>query len=163
MSRWFFSLVLPAVLIAASSGCQRGEEFIFAPVSGTVTRNGVPLSGVRVIFYADPDAGTHGPRAIGRTNAQGQYHLHSDAGDDGAVLGRHRVCVLESADFARFVQQRYEKDPAKIEKLAGKVAGPGLSTAGSATRLPSDCSSIADTPLRADVHPGPQTIDLVVP
>jgi hypothetical protein len=162
MRRSTFSLVLPAVLVAASCGCQREPAFEYAPVSGKVTKNGAPLSGVRVIFYADPEAGTRGPRAFARTNAAGEYHLHTDAGKDGAVLGTHRVCLMEGGNIAAFVKQRFERDPARLEKLAAKVPQTDLQSSDEGA-VPYSYTQVAETPLRAEVHPGGQTIDFHVP
>jgi hypothetical protein len=162
MSRLAFGLVMSAVLVAASAGCQREPAFEYAPVSGKVIKNGVPLSGVRVIFYADHEAGTLGPRAFARTNEAGEYRLHTDSGTVGAVLGKHRVCLMESANIQLFVRQRFEKDPAKLGKLADK-APPAAPEPAAAGRLPAAYASAAQTPLRAEVHAGDQTIDFVVP
>jgi hypothetical protein len=162
MSRSAFSLVLSAVLAAASCGCQREPTFEFAPVSGKVTRNGAPVTGIRVIFYADPDFGTTGPRAMARTNDAGEYQLHTDSGTEGAVLGKHRVCLVESASLETFVKQRFGKDPAKVEQLAAKV-GPPAPAASPAGRVPAEYTRVGQTPLRAEVHAGSQTIDFVVP
>jgi hypothetical protein len=161
MSRSAFALALSAVLAAASCGCQREPSFEYAPVSGKVTKNGVPLGGVRVIFYADPESDTRGPRALARTNEAGEYQLHTDSGTEGAVLGKHRVCLLESANLETFVKQRFGKDPAKVEQLAGKA--PPTAAPTSSGRLPVEYGRVGQTPLRAEVHAGSQTIDFVVP
>jgi hypothetical protein len=161
MRRSTFTLVLPAVLVAASCGCQREPTFEYGAVSGKVTKNGAPLPGIRIVFYADLESGTRGPRAFARTDAAGEYHLRTDAGKDGAVLGTHRVCLTESGKAPAFIAQRFAKDPGKLEKLAAKFP-QGDSQSTGAESVPYSYSQIAETPLRATVHPGSQTIDFQV-
>src|SRR5581483_8268674 len=86
-------LLLLSALAVTASGC--GPKFTYVPVEGTVTKNGRPLANVEVVFLADPDAATEGPRATGRTDEAGHYRLRTDHGDDGAVAGTHRVLVLD--------------------------------------------------------------------
>jgi hypothetical protein len=162
MRRSTFNVVLSAVLAAASCGCQREPTFEYAPVSGKVTKNGAPLAGIRVMFYADHEAGTRGPRALGRTNAAGEYQLTTDAGVSGAVVGTHRVCLLPpSRGIQRFVESRSEKDAAQFEKVLGKL--PKGEGAGQEGPVPAEFSDMAKTPLHAAVHSGSQTIDFEVP
>ena len=82
-------------LAVTAAGCGRAE-FTFYPVEGTVTKGGRPLHNVKVVFLADPDVGTVGPRASGRTDESGHYRLRTDKGNEGAVAGRHRVLVLDN-------------------------------------------------------------------
>ena|SRR5579883_2884280 len=151
------SLVTALALAAALSGCQREPEFVFAPVTGTVTKNGAPLPGVRVIFYPDADADTRGPRSLAVTDAAGHYQLRTDTGVDGAAVGNHRVCLLEPHDLTRVVQQRFAKQPGAAKDLADKL------TPADAPRLPPAYGSVGQTPLRAEVRAGSQSIDFTVP
>ncbi len=68
-------------------GCGGGGAAT-APVSGTVTLDGQPLSSVMVSFM--PNGG--GPAASALTDASGKYSLVT-AGKKGAVLGKHTVKV----------------------------------------------------------------------
>src|SRR5262245_22782262 len=83
------------LLTAAAGGCQRGPTWNIAPVEGTVTKDGRPLANIEVVFLVDADAGTQGPRASGTTDKAGHYHLRSHNGDDGALVGKHRVLVTD--------------------------------------------------------------------
>src|SRR5260370_38634406 len=74
-------------LVATASVC--GPKFTFVPVEGTVTKNGRPLANVEVVFLADPDTDTLGPRATGRTDKAGRYRMRTGRGDDGAGPGTH--------------------------------------------------------------------------
>jgi hypothetical protein len=48
-----------------------------------------------VTFWADREAGTQGPRTQAVTDDSGHYRLRTDNGDAGAVVGKHRVCILD--------------------------------------------------------------------
>src|SRR5262245_27835102 len=110
-------LLVPA---AAGGGCQRGSMWNLAPVEGTVTKGGRPLADIRVVFWADVEAGTQGPGTFGVTDAAGHYTLRTHAGDAGAAVGRYRVCLhvpqrgedLFSEDLSPRANQPKDKPPA---------------------------------------------------
>src|SRR5262249_18469088 len=85
-----------SALPAAAEGCQRGPTWSLAPVEGTVTKDGHPLRGVQIVFLPDADADTQGPGASGVTDEAGHYRLRNHNGDDGTVVGKHRVVILDS-------------------------------------------------------------------
>ena len=62
-------------------------------VTGVVTYNGSPLSGVSVNFT--PDSGRP---ANGKTDASGRYVLSTFGVDDGAMIGSHRVHIAAASD-----------------------------------------------------------------
>jgi hypothetical protein len=135
-----------AALAAAAGGCRRGPTWNLAPVEGTVSKGGRPLASVRLVFLAD--AGTVGPRAAGITDDAGHYRLRTDHGEDGAVVGKHRVVILE-AERLPSAQARRRDGP--LKKAADGPLGPP------------QYRRFDQTPLRAEVHPGPQTLDFDIP
>jgi hypothetical protein len=137
-------------LAAAVGGCQRGPTWNLASVEGTITKDGRPLANIQVIFLTDLDAGTQGPRASGITDAAGHYELRTDAGDRGAAIGRYRVCILTPLPTARGRQANRPKE--------NEVEPP----ASEAVQLPPAYRRFAETPLRVEVRPGQQVIDLEV-
>jgi hypothetical protein len=141
-------LFVPGV---AAGGCQRGPTWNLAPVEGTVTQDGRPLANLRVVFLADAEAGTQAPRACGTTDAAGHYELRTDAGDHGAAIGRHRVCL----DVAPRRENLFPR--AKLPK-DGVAEPPAPDT----VQLPPAYCNFAETPLRVEVHSGTQVIDLEV-
>jgi hypothetical protein len=166
-------------LTAAAGGCQRGPTWNLAPVEGTVTKDGHPLPGIEVTFLADLDAGTEGPLAKGTTDEAGHYRLRTDNGDDGAVVGKHRVVLHNlklptkqvSGDVRR--RPRKEKDKHLQEELRKKETArqsleiakrmeEELRKATGAPRVPPSYGSFNDTPLRVEVRPEAQVIDLDV-
>ena len=59
------------VLFAAAGGCQRRSTWDLASVEGTITKDGRPLSDIQVVFLADSDTDTKGPRSTGITDDAG--------------------------------------------------------------------------------------------
>src|SRR5262245_52264679 len=82
-------------LTAAVEGCQRGPTWNLAPVEGTLTKNGQPLPHMEVTFYPDLDAGVEGPRSTAVTDEAGHYRLRTHNGDEGAIVGKHRVVLRD--------------------------------------------------------------------
>jgi hypothetical protein len=152
------TVALLAALAVASAGC-RGEPPI-APVEGTVTKEGKPLAGVIVEFYPDPDFATGGPRSASElTDVAGHYRLRTDHGDNGAAVGRYRVCVLDTRALGAALHRllRRDKDRSRLPKeLTDKLPAPA------AARLKPSFGRLNETPLRAEVRPDSQVIDLVV-
>ena len=138
-------------LAVADGGCQRGPTWSLNPVEGTVTKGGRPLANIRVVFLADPDAGTQGPRASGITDETGHYELRTDTGDRGAVVGRYRICL--------HIPPRREAPSSRANRPKDWAVKP---PASEAVQLPPAYSSCAETPLRVEVHSGAQVIDLKV-
>lgn len=118
------------------------EAASFGQVQGAVTLDGRPLGTVEVAFLPDPNLGTRGATANCYTDDQGRYTLRTEKENrDGAVVGHHRVVINDIA----------------------ALPGPGVSPRAngqSQNRVPPDYSDPFRTPLRAEVRPGQQTINL---
>lgn len=142
-ARPYWAVLLLAV---AAGGCSR--SITFAPVEGVVTKDGRPVAKVEVIFFADGD--TVGPRASGWTDDAGHYQLRADLGQEGAPVGRHRVCLLDRSTPPQPFGE--EKKGTEDEK---KPPSP------KALRFPPEYSDLVQTPLRdVEVKPGPNTFDI---
>jgi hypothetical protein len=142
----------------AGGGCQRGPTWNLAPVEGTITKDGRPLHGIEVVFL--PDADTVGPRSSGITGEAGHYRLRTDGGEDGAAVGSHRVCIHDT-----------HRGPLSLGRLPKKAANakevpkegmPLQKAASVSARVPPSYGRPHETPLRVEVHPGQQVIDLEV-
>lgn len=92
------------LLLAASVGCGGGGEAPayaekLVPATGRVTLNGEPLSRVMVAFR--PAEGSEGEVAIGITEEDGKYSLHTPTAGrtaeefQGAVPGEYRVTITK--------------------------------------------------------------------
>ncbi|OWK39719.1 hypothetical protein [Fimbriiglobus ruber] len=152
------------VAAAACGGCGRAPEF--APVEGTVTQGGRPLTKVEVTFYADGD--TRGPMTTGWTDDQGRYRVRTESGIEGAVVGRYRVCVH---DRSQFPSRPAAAIPAATPE-ALKKASPGLvkqlapadgKKPAVSPRIPVAYGRITETPLRAEVVAGGSRVDIQIP
>jgi hypothetical protein len=110
------------VFLGALAGCTSSSV---APVSGQVTLDGKPLSGVHISFQpiAKPGDNNPGGGSYAMTDAQGRYTLLLVHGEQpGAMVGKHRVeitaktVVPDNVDLARrptpkvFVPAKYSQN-----------------------------------------------------
>lgn len=127
------------IVLLLTSGCQssppRGE------VEGVITLDDVPLDGVQVTFV--PVAGDNpGVRTCGFTDDEGTYSLMDDHGKTGTVIGAHKVTVTDPRSFRNPLateEDRRRPEPSRVPRLY---------------------TAISTTPLRVEVEPGSQTVDL---
>jgi hypothetical protein len=151
-------------LAAASGGCQGGPTWNLAPVEGTVTKDGRPLAHVQVCFLTDLDSGMQGLRSSGTTDAAGHYRLRTDNGNEGAVVGKHRIVIRDlkavmkqTSRASRGPQQKGALPPEVAKRLEEQ-----MKTAAESPRVPPSYGRFNETPLRIEVQLGPQVIDLEV-
>jgi hypothetical protein len=96
----------------------------YAPVSGKVTLNGQPLANAYVSFQPIAKEGSveAGPGSSATTDAQGRFTLKLTTGENGAVVGKHRVIISQvvskndPADDARPTRG----GPPQMEKLPAR-------------------------------------------
>jgi hypothetical protein len=83
------------LLVSLALGGCGGHDYPIAPVEGTITLDGEPLADAQVGFepVRKEKQTTAGFGSYGQTDAQGHYRLESVHGDDGAVVGEHRVSI----------------------------------------------------------------------
>jgi hypothetical protein len=139
---WRPCVLLFALVLLAAAGCGSGPQF--TEVSGVVKLDGKPMPDALVEFLPDPDKSTHGPRASGKTDAEGRFRLVRDDQQDGAVVGFHRVLIQDARTFP----------PTRREIAAGK------SSVMPPSRISTRYATATDTPLRQEVKAGQQTITL---
>jgi hypothetical protein len=118
-----------------------------AEVQGTVKLNGTPLSDIEVYFIPDGQKGTRGPRAAAVTDPEGRFRLDLGTLGQGALIGHHRVVLVDRLALAPVPDERVEK---------ARSRGPQPS------RIPEKYMTATSTPLRAEVHAYSQTIDLEI-
>lgn len=75
------------------TGCGGGEQLEVAPVTGTVTCNGKPITSGSVSFtpISEEAKGMPGKPAFGDIGSDGTFVLTTYEEGDGAVIGKHRV------------------------------------------------------------------------
>jgi hypothetical protein len=82
--------VLVVVALAVCPGCgPAGDIPDLGQVTGTVTLDGKPLAGARVLF--EPQGG--GAMSNGMTDSSGKYEMWYTADVKGAALGKHVVRI----------------------------------------------------------------------
>jgi hypothetical protein len=139
--------VLPLLALLAAFvmvGCS--NRFKLAEVKGKVTLKGKPLPKIMVEFIPDAPAG---PRASGTTDENGLYTLVCDDKRPGAVVGPNRVVLRDITVYGeKFLGRKLEH--------AGEKGGPAVKP----SRIPGEYSDINRTPLKKEVKPEPNTIDL---
>jgi hypothetical protein len=127
-------------LLAGSLGC--GASAPRGDVEGTVRRQGKPLANVLVSFVPDVDAQTTGVRAAGVTDADGRYRLRGEDRQPGVGVGNFRV-VIEDLNVNALPRSPdgtlLQQPPVRFDPRYG---------------------SPLKTPLRKQVQPGNQVIDL---
>ena len=92
-----FSCCVPLTLLIISTGCGSGGEFSVAPTSGTIeTVGGEIIANGRLRLTPIPDSTAKaGKAAIGEIK-DGQFVLTTYGNGDGAVIGKHKVRLLEA-------------------------------------------------------------------
>jgi hypothetical protein len=86
-------VVLGLVSMMLLSGCSSGG-FPTAPVRGTITYQGKPLTTGTILFRPEGDL----PSATGEIKPDGSYVLTTYTDDDGAVLGKHDILITAIED-----------------------------------------------------------------
>jgi hypothetical protein len=131
-----------ALIALAASGCG-GPAHQFGTVEGTVRLKGKPVEGIYLEFTPDPDKGGRGPSSQGTSGPDGRYTLkYADPKTSaaGAVVGWHRVLAYDL------------KRPTAAQGEAPKPS-----------RVADTYSQLGTTPLKFEVKPGSQTIDIDLP
>jgi len=121
-------VVVASIVVPFAGGCSRGPAR--GSVSGTVTLDGKPLSGVIVVFHPLEH---QAPLARGTSTETGAFILDADDGGNGVVIGNYRVVVL---------------DP---QAIAGSLVNP-RNAGQTAGRVPPRYQSWDQTPLELEVE-----------
>jgi hypothetical protein len=122
--------------ILAFSGCGNAPADTppLAPVTGTISFDGKPLTQGTIQFTPDSTQGTSGRMALGQIQSDGTYQLTTISSGDGAQVGHHIVTIqaYESTPFdpnnpkptttKSLLPERYA-DPAQSNLKAEVVAG----------------------------------------
>src|SRR5262249_47289351 len=86
---WIALLSLSLLSMTALAGCWGPT---YGEIEGRVTRGGVPLEQVQVVFYPQEN----GPRSVALTDTEGRFEAMTDAIQNvparkGALVGKYRV------------------------------------------------------------------------
>ncbi len=138
-------VVALSVLLLSLPGCGgSGDQPELGQVSGTVTLDGKPLSGVAVVFQPD-----NGRPARGMTNAEGKYELTYIRDTRGTKVGRNRVEIAPSEEGGE------DEDAGELEDPDSPQAKKPVNARRPA--VPARYNTKSE--LEADVKPGKNTFD----
>lgn len=80
--------VVLAVVLIGLAGCSGGSGVALGTVTGTVSKDGEPVSGATITFY--PEVGRP---SSATSDHEGHYSLRFTAREDGAIVGKHSVQI----------------------------------------------------------------------
>lgn len=131
-----FFLLLTLILITA--GC--GSPTPIGEVEGVLLISGKPAHKIYIQFHPDSSSGTKGRPSYANTDAQGRFKLEIRNKDGtntpGAVVGKHLIVLNDI-------------------QVSESATGAGIPI-----RLKPEWQMIGSTPLKQEVKPGKQTIEL---
>lgn len=132
-----------SVLLFCGCGSADKKRLPMGKVKGKVLYKGNPVAWAAVTFMADgaPRAGT------GSTNGDGEFQLTTFDTNDGAVVGTHKVTVIQQS-------------PPTKPMSPGDLAANGPPPAPKEGLIPSKYADIKTTPLTKSVEAGPNNITI---
>ena len=150
---WWVAGLALAVTPMITSGC--GRDAPSATVEGVLRLSGEPLDNCLVTFL--PESGQEGqePHSRGFTDRHGAYRLSFENQQEGAAVGWHRVTV-QDLSVSTGVPRR---DHGTVDADVAENAPPPPVRR---SRVPETYMSPTGTPLRHEVEPGHQVIDLEI-
>ncbi|MCU0959859.1 MAG: hypothetical protein MUF48_07115 [Pirellulaceae bacterium] len=147
---WWVWLTL---LAAPLSGC--GPDLPSATVDGMLRYRGQPLDNCLVTFLPEPGEAAAAPHSTGLTDSQGVFRLRFDNQQEGAAVGWHRVTVQDLSMTTGVLRRDHGAGEEGAED-------PGPPTAARPSRVPDAYAILTTTPLRKQVQPGHQVIDVEI-
>src|SRR5947207_276668 len=143
LARSLRPLGLLSLLLTAGCGSKLNYNH---QVEGIALFDGAPLAGALVQFIPDVEDGGTALSSSGVTDAKGHYRLTYGKDKPGAVLGKHRVVILQG----RAGSGREDRDDQSGRaSLSGKP-------------IPPMYASAAQTPLKVEITPDKHTYDLTL-
>jgi hypothetical protein len=144
----------------------------YGEIEGLVTRGGVPLEHVEVVFFPEDD----GPRLWALTDRDGHFEAMTDAiqkvpARKGAPVGKYHVTLVDRHDRILLAEQTVARD---VSRRAGSldpnrfgVVAQTLekkkNASGSGLRVPAQYNQRLDTPFNdIEIKPGKNWFDLDV-
>lgn len=105
-----------------------------------------------VTFLPEPGKESPGPHSTAVTDENGHYRLRLPDQREGASVGPHRITVQDLSVSTGVARRDHETVDLAIDRSA--------STPLRRSRVPAKFGSPSETPLREDIRPGAQRIDL---
>jgi hypothetical protein len=123
-------------------------------IAGRVTRGGVPLDQVEVIFYPEED----GPRSVAWTAQDGHFEAMTDAIQNvparkGAPVGKYRIALVDRRDQIQAFEQKARATSAKAgsrdpkqRRDAALLLKKQKNAPGSVSRIPPHTAILSTRP-----------------
>jgi hypothetical protein len=138
-----YVFVLAVLAAGLLPGC--GRSVALAEVDGTVRLDGQPAGQVFVVFVPeDPQQ----PQSTGITDAEGRFKLRCNNSRPGAVVGPHRVTLVDAAVAPGGRKRDDEPEEGEVRPVS---------------RIPEVYSRIDKSPLRQTIAAGTQSVDIDIP
>ena len=125
------TVALSTAFLISIIGCSGNGDL--APVAGTVTYDGKPVSKLRVTFSPEPIGENHavGPYSSGVTDESGKFSLVTRYKTTGAFVGKHKLAFAYSdisetamSDLRSDMNDaRDSGDKGEVEAAKKKIAG----------------------------------------
>jgi hypothetical protein len=143
MNQFRMTSIALGMLVILQLGCGASDQPELGQVAGTITLDGVPLTGVAVVFQPD-----NGRPARGMTDAEGKYELTYIRQTKGTKVGPNLVEIAPTEEGEGSVDVETgdgESQPASNLPKSGKPVVPARYN--------------AQSELKVDVKPGENTFD----
>jgi hypothetical protein len=140
--------VLAATVVIA--GCGGPTMKLNELVEGTATLEGTPLAYVRVEFFPQSPPGLRPPGSSAMTDEQGHFRLTCENQMPGAIIGKHRVIVMQPRTEERSADPRAQPQEAAPLPKSAKKNPP----------IPAAYIIASKSPLDIEVTPDQHTYDL---
>jgi hypothetical protein len=117
---WRNCLVAAAIITAISCvGCGEQSSYEVAVVRGTVTLDGKPITGGKVMFapIAQGQNAKAGKPGFGAIGTDGSFVISTYGVEDGAVVGKHWVSVMRNLKIGDSEQPSTEKPEMPFERV----------------------------------------------
>ncbi len=153
-----FSCIPVLILL---TGCGGGDGPTLYPVKGTLTKGGEPIAGVTVTFAPEV-----GPSSAGRTNDEGKFVLLSQTGRAGAVAGKHKVLLVDSAAAATsgpIDMSNAATREAMMNQRSGAIGKRGQMKTDASTKFPPEYGGATKTPFEFTVEQKDNEFDVIIP
>lgn len=122
-----YFVAIAFVFACALLGCNESEIPV-AHVHGTISIDGKPLAGGRIMFAPQPNGKNINPGkpAYGRLDDEGRYELSTFGEHDGAVIGTHLITITAPRDASQIddpgfrsliVPKAIQVDPSEENKI----------------------------------------------
>jgi hypothetical protein len=117
---WSNSFLAVAIIAALScSGCGKQSSYDVAIVRGTVTLDGKPITGGKVMFapIAQGQNAKAGKPGFGTLGPDGSFVISTYGVEDGAVVGKHWVSVMRNLEVGDSERSSTEKPEMPFERV----------------------------------------------